>query len=100
MGMILNLNYSLLFFYLLFSIILIVILFLLSFILVKKKKYKTIKKESLYECGFESLGNSKILMHLQFINIALLFIIFDLEILFILPGIGTANFIGSLGSFT
>jgi len=51
----------------------------------QKKKIKTVKKKSLYECGFETFGNARIIYNIQFINIALLFMIFDLEILFLLP---------------
>lgn len=83
--MILNLDYIFLFFYFFLVIFFIIILFLVSFFSFQKKKIKTIKKKSLYECGFESFGNAKITINIQFINIALLFIIFDLEILFILP---------------
>ena len=98
--MILNINYLYLFFYFFFIIFVIILLFLISFFAFQKKKIKTIKKKSLYECGFESFGNAKITLNIQFINIALLFIIFDLEILFILPWIISANFLGVLGAFT
>ena len=98
--MILNINYLYFFFYFFFIIFVIILLFLISFFAFQKKKIKTIKKKSLYECGFESFGNAKIILNIQFINIALLFIIFDLEILFILPWIISANFLGVLGAFT
>ena len=81
-------NYFSLFYlisYLFFITFFIILLFFLSFIFFEKKKIKTIKKKSLYECGFESFGSSLIIFNIQYINIALLFIIFDLEILFILP---------------
>ena len=98
--MIININYSLLLYSLFVIIILISIFFLLSYAFTEKKKIKTLKKKSLYECGFESLGTSSTIIHLQYINIALLFIIFDLEILFVLPWIISANHLGNLGLFT
>ena len=98
--MLLNLNYFMLFFLFLFSIILSSILIILSFFFFTKKKTKNIRRKSLYECGFESFGDSHVLINIQFITIALLFVIFDLEILFLLPWIISANFLGVLGFFT
>jgi len=83
--MLLNLNYFFIFFFFLFSIFLSFILVILSFFFFTKKKTKNIRRRSLYECGFESFGDSHILINIQFITIALLFVIFDLEILFLLP---------------
>ena len=54
----------------------------------------------MYECGFEYFGDSHVLINIQFITIALLFVIFDLEILFILTWIISANFLGLTGFFT
>lgn len=65
-----------------------------------KKKTKNIRRKSLYECGFESFGDSHVLINIQFITIALLFVIFDLEILFIVPWVVSASFLGVLGYFT
>ena len=98
--MLLNLNYFFIFFFFLFSIFLSFILVILSFFFFTKKKTKNIRRRSLYECGFESFGDSHILINIQFITIALLFVIFDLEILFLLPWIISANFLGTLGFFT
>ena len=83
--MLLNLNYFFIFFFFLFSIFLSFILVILSFFFFTKEKTKNIRRRSLYECGFESFGDSHILINIQFITIALLFVIFDLEILFLLP---------------
>lgn len=96
-------NYFNLFFFLsyfFFIIFFICFLFVLSFFFFEKKKVKTIKKKSLYECGFETFGSSLVVYNIHYINIALLFIIFDLEILFILPWIISANFLSYIGFFT
>jgi len=98
--MLLNLNYFMLFFLFLFSIILSSILIILSFFFFTKKKTKNIRRKSLYECGFESFGDSHILINIQFITVSLLFVIFDLEILFLLPWLSSANFLGYLGFFS
>ena len=83
--MILNFNYIFFFIFFFFALILATILLVLSFFFFTKKKTKNIRRKSLYECGFESFGDSHVLINIQFITIALLFVIFDLEILFIVP---------------
>ena len=98
--MLLNLNYFMLFFLFLFSIILASILIILSFFFFTKKKTKNIRRKSLYECGFESFGDSHILINVQFITVSLLFVIFDLEILFLLTLLSSDNFLGYLGFFS
>jgi NADH:ubiquinone oxidoreductase subunit 3 (subunit A) len=44
-----------------------------------------LEKSSSYECGFEPYGNSKIVFSFQYYIVAILFLIFDLELLFIFP---------------
>ena len=98
--MILNINYFFMLFFFFFSIFLSCFLVIISFFFFTKKKTKNIRRKSLYECGFESFGDSHVLINIQFITIALLFVIFDLEILFLLPWLISANFLGNLGFFT
>ena len=43
------------------------------------------EKHSAYECGFEPFGDARSFFDVQFYTIGLLFIIFDLEIVFLLP---------------
>jgi len=43
------------------------------------------EKHSSYECGFEPFGDARSFFDVQFYTIGLLFIIFDLEIVFLLP---------------
>ena len=83
--MILNINYFFILFFFFFSVFLFSILVILTFFFFTKKKTKNIRRKSLYECGFESFGDSHVLINIQFITVALLFVIFDLEILFLLP---------------
>lgn len=98
--MLLNYNYTFFFIFFFTSTILASILVIISFFFFTKKKTKNIRRKSLYECGFESFGDSHVLINVQFITIALLFVIFDLEILFLLPWIISANFLGTLGFFS
>nr|YP_010320646.1 NADH dehydrogenase subunit 3 [Fowlea piscator]UJP68298.1 NADH dehydrogenase subunit 3 [Fowlea piscator] len=44
-----------------------------------------INKMSPYECGFDPLGSARTPISIQFFLIAILFILFDLEIILLLP---------------
>jgi NADH-quinone oxidoreductase subunit A len=46
---------------------------------------KTSEKLSAFECGFEPMGDSKDLFSIHFYMVGILFLIFDLEILFLFP---------------
>ena len=52
------------------------------------------EKLSAYECGFEAFDNARIEFDVRFYLVAILFIIFDLEIAFLFPW---AISLGSLG---
>ena len=52
--------------------------------LLSKKKPNPIKNAT-YECGEESVGNSWVQFNMRFYVIALLFLIFDVEIVFLFP---------------
>lgn len=60
-----------------------VILFLLSLILVYQKPNS--EKISAYECGFNPFGDARSKFEIRYYLIAILFIIFDLELLFLFP---------------
>src|SRR3954463_7318567 len=45
------------------------------------------EKHSAYECGFEPFGDARSFFDLHFYTIGLLFIIFDLEIVFLIPAV-------------
>ena len=55
------------------------------------------EKLSAYECGFEALSDSRMEFDVRFYLVAILFIIFDLEIAFLFPWAVTLGSIGSLG---
>ena len=54
------------------------------------------EKLSAYECGFEAFSDSRMEFDVRFYLVAILFIIFDLEIAFLFPW---AISLGNLGTF-
>ena len=55
------------------------------------------EKLSAYECGFEPFSDSRIEFDVRFYLVAILFIIFDLEIAFLFPWAISLGNIGALG---
>jgi NADH-quinone oxidoreductase subunit A len=55
------------------------------------------EKLSAYECGFEAFDDSRIEFDVRFYLVAILFIIFDLEIAFLFPWAISLGNIGALG---
>jgi NADH-quinone oxidoreductase subunit A len=65
------------------SIILAAIIFFLSFFL--SSKLDDAEKLSAYECGFNPFSDSRSEFDIKFYIVAILFLIFDLEISFLFP---------------
>jgi len=59
------------------------ILIIFSFFLVNQ--IPDSEKMSTYECGYEPYENSRNIFNIHFCTVALFFIIFDIEMLFIIP---------------
>ncbi|MDZ5761299.1 NADH-quinone oxidoreductase subunit A [Lyticum sinuosum] len=76
-------NYSSLFLFLIISLILACIMLSLPFFIKKRNPYKA--KNSSYECGFNQVGNNKNSSNIRFYFFAILFLIFDIEIIFLVP---------------
>jgi len=55
------------------------------------------EKLSAYECGFEAFDDSRVEFDVRFYLVAILFIIFDLEIAFLFPWAISLSSLGSLG---
>ena len=58
------------------------------------------EKLSAYECGFEAFNNARIEFDVRFYLVAILFIIFDLEIAFLFPWAISLGNIGLLGFYS
>jgi NADH-quinone oxidoreductase subunit A len=69
--------------FLLIFILIGFILFFLSFLLVYQKPNN--EKASSYECGFNPFSDARSKFEIRYYLISILFIIFDLELLFLFP---------------
>nr|YP_010478443.1 NADH dehydrogenase subunit 3 [Orosius sp.]UVI59887.1 NADH dehydrogenase subunit 3 [Orosius sp.] len=69
----------------------ILLLFFLSFLLVtiSKKSIVDSQKSSPFECGFNPMSNSRLPFSIHFFIIAVIFLVFDIEIIMIMPMILT-----------
>jgi len=72
-------------FYLFFLVIVTVIILCLVYILAKQNRHYDIEKISAYECGFEPFGEARFPFNVHFYVVALIFLIFDLEVAFLVP---------------
>ena len=58
------------------------------------------EKLSAYECGFEAFNDSRMEFDIRFYLVAILFIVFDLEIAFLFPWAISLGSIGALGFYS
>lgn len=86
--------------YIFLSIIIVTLISFLPFVLSYILNYQdpNIEKISAYECGFQPFDDSRQRFNIEFYLIGILFVIFDLEIVFLFPWIISLKFL-SLNSF-
>lgn len=88
-------EYLTIFIFVCFGIFLSILLIMLSYFLVSQSPET--EKLSTYECGFEPYEDARNKFNVRFYIIAILFILFDIEIIFFLPwcvSISQLNLIG------
>ena len=84
--------------FLLFAIFLAFLIITLSYFLVVQSPET--EKLSTYECGFEPYEDSRNRFNVKFYIVAILFILFDIEIIFMLPWCISLSQINILGFWT
>ncbi len=93
-----KLNYLIIFIFLLVSIFLSILIFGLSFLFIKQKD--DVEKLTAYECGFNPYEDARKIFDIKFYLVSILFIIFDLEAVFIFPWVLSLDSNFSIGFWT
>jgi len=91
-------EYKFILIFLIFSIVLSVGLFLASYFLIRKDIY--VEKNSAYECGFNPFEDARNKFDVRFYLVGILFIIFDLEVVFLFPWAVTLDIISQIGFYS
>jgi NADH-quinone oxidoreductase subunit A len=81
--MLLHLEYLKIFFFIGFSFGLAFLLLVAS-LKISSKEYDA-EKLSAYECGFTPIGDARQPFHVRFYLVGILFLLFDLEVIFLFP---------------
>jgi NADH-quinone oxidoreductase subunit A len=63
----------------------VITMFLTHFIGGKRKRIRTLRKDENFECGIEVKGNARFPFSVKYFLIAILFVLFDVEIIFFYP---------------
>ena len=88
-------DYLTLFFMLFVAVVLTLVLINLSYFLARQNPDS--EKLSAYECGFEPYEDTRHVFDIRFCIIAILFVIFDIEMLFLIPWCISISKINLLG---
>lgn len=88
-------EYLSVFFYFIIALVLAIIILSLSFLFAIRKADP--EKISAYECGFDPFDDARSRFDIQFYLVAILFIIFDLEVTFLFPWALVLNKISLFG---
>nr|AFI23545.1 NADH dehydrogenase subunit 3 [Peloridora minuta] len=71
----------------------IIVMLMMTWTMVFKKNYKMREKNTPFECGFEPLESARLPFSTHFFLTGLLFLIFDIEIVLIMPLAMIKNYI-------
>nr|YP_010271124.1 NADH dehydrogenase subunit 3 [Anchon lineatum]UKB86889.1 NADH dehydrogenase subunit 3 [Anchon lineatum] len=72
-----------------FTIMMLTLLIMMMIMLISKKSMMELQKMSPFECGFNPMSNKRLPFSIHFFMIAIIFLIFDVEIVIIMPMIST-----------
>jgi NADH-quinone oxidoreductase subunit A len=75
----------------------ILVMLLSHFIGGKRRKFRTVKKEENFECGIEVKGNARFPFSIKYFLIAILFVLFDVEVILFYPWAINFRLLGWMG---
>lgn len=81
----------------LFSLFLALLIFAVSLVIVFQNNYY--EKNSAYECGFIPFGDARMNLNIRYYLVAILFLLFDLEVAVLFPWSIAIQSIGNIGFF-
>ena len=87
----LDLSFILIFIFLIFTLFISFIIFFFPFYFIERDK--DFEKLSAYECGFMPFDDARGIFDIKFYLVCMLFLIFDLEVVFLFPWTLSFNFI-------
>ena len=93
--MIISFEYIFILFFFFFNIFIFIILVGLAFIC--GKRTKDFSKLSAYECGFKSFSDTRRPFDVHFYLISILYLIFDLEALYLFPFVVSTTIVSLIG---
>ena len=78
-----------------FFLTLVFCVFLLSLSSLSSRSFFSSSELSPYECGFEPIGSSHVPFCMKFFLLALLFLVFDVEVSFLVPALHSSTLLVS-----
>jgi NADH-quinone oxidoreductase subunit A len=77
------------------AVVIAVIFLIIPYLVAPKNSYRD--KLMAYECGFDAFGDARGGIDIKFYLIAILFIVFDIEVVFLFPWAVSLRLVGTLG---
>jgi NADH-quinone oxidoreductase subunit A len=78
----------------------VVVMVLTHVIAGKRRRLRTLNKEENFECGIEIKGNARFPFSIKYFLVAILFVLFDIEIIFFYPWALNFRDLGWVGFFS
>lgn len=95
--MLVNINYIVLFILLFVFLIISFLFFFLSYVFILQGIDR--EKMSSYECGFQPFEDTRNKFNIKYYLLAILFIVFDLELIFMIPWVLTLDYLDLFGFY-
>lgn len=88
-------DYKIISFFFFYSFVLSFLIGILSWFIITRKKKRDKEKLSAYECGFMPFDDARGQFYIQFYLVAILFLIFDVELIFVFPWTFSLKYLNS-----